>query len=129
MKATDKDSQLSILGVDERINVKDYEKILDEDHLTIDVRSVNEFEICQLPKSVNIPIKELLSGKRDREVTEMAKEKSDRVFLVCRRGNDSQLAVEHLMKVFKDQGLPAPKDIIGGLHSWTKNVDPNFPIY
>jgi adenylyltransferase/sulfurtransferase len=131
MKATDKDSHLSILKPHERISVNEYEQIVlqNEDHLTIDVRSSNEFEICQLGNSVNIPIKQLLSGKHNEEIISSAKGKENRVYLLCRRGNDSQLAVDYLKRIFKERGLPEPKDIIGGLHSWTKNVDANFPIY
>ena len=49
------------------------------------------------------------------------------VYVVCRRGNDSQLVVEILKKHFKD--LNEIKDIIGGLNSWSKDIDPNFPQY
>lgn len=47
------------------------------------------------------------------------------VYIVCRRGNDSQLAARHLkLKLRKNI-----KDIVGGLHAWTKQIDSNFPIY
>lgn len=48
------------------------------------------------------------------------------VFVVCRRGNDSQIAAHHLQKMGSEKTI---KDIIGGLHAWTKQIDPNFPIY
>ena len=131
MKATDKDSHLSLLEAHERITVQEYEEILknDNDHLMIDVRGVNEFEICQLGKSINIPIKEVLAGKRNEEIVSAAKNQKKPVYLLCRRGNDSQLAVAYLRKIFKENNLPEPKDVVGGLHAWTKNVDPEFPIY
>lgn len=47
------------------------------------------------------------------------------LFVICRRGNDSQVAVELLHKL----GFTSAKDIIGGLESWTHNVDPKFPTY
>lgn len=122
MAATDKDSGLNLLDDSERISVENYNK-LDENHLLIDVRSANEFEICKLHNSVNIPIKNLLAGKFDDELkNEMEKKK---VFVVCRRGNDSQLAVRHLSEKLNVKA----KDLIGGLHAWTRNVDENFPIY
>ena len=46
------------------------------------------------------------------------------VYVLCRRGNDSQVAVSLLEK----QGIHA-KDIIGGLSQWTKEIDPEFPDY
>lgn len=46
------------------------------------------------------------------------------VFTVCRRGNDSQLAVNML----KEKGIKA-KDIIGGLNQWSKDIDTSFPSF
>jgi len=58
------------------------------------------------------------------------------VICVCRRGNDSQIAVNK-MKVILDQlqgqgkieGQLEVKDILGGLTAWSKNVDAEFPTY
>lgn len=50
------------------------------------------------------------------------------VFVVCRRGNDSQRAVKLLQDKFSGLSLSF-KDIQGGLHGWAKHVDTNFPIY
>eukprot|EP00897_Mesotaenium_endlicherianum_P002870 jgi/Mesen1/2610/ME000166S01731 len=47
------------------------------------------------------------------------------VYVVCRRGNDSQLAVQKLRQV----GNICAFDITGGLQAWTKFVDPTFPSY
>ena len=56
-----------------------------------------------------------------------------KVFVVCRRGNDSQLAVDLLKKHFSATDnslkLESIKDLIGGLQEWTNSVDPNFPKY
>ena len=50
------------------------------------------------------------------------------VYVVCRRGNDSQLVVEKLRSLLKD--LPVViKDLRGGLHAWASDVDPAFPQY
>jgi len=122
MAATDKDSGLNLLNSNERISVQDYSK-LDDKHLLIDVRSANEFEICKLKNSINIPIKSLLADKIEDDLKREMVLKE--IFIVCRRGNDSQLAVRHLSEKWN---LKA-KDLIGGLHAWTQNVDNNFPIY
>ena len=50
------------------------------------------------------------------------------VFVVCRRGNDSQKAVQKLKAYFANSDIQV-KDIIGGLHAWTNKIDPSFPIY
>ena len=122
MAATDKDSGLNLLEKDQRISVKEYCKNEDS-HILIDVRSANEFEICKLKNSLNIPIKQLLAGKIDESLRNEMNQKE--VFVVCRRGNDSQLAVKYLEDKFNVKS----KDLIGGLHSWTRNVDENFPMY
>jgi adenylyltransferase/sulfurtransferase len=46
---------------------------------------------------------------------------------VCRLGNDSQLAVEALRSV-SDAGHEI-RDLTGGLQSWRKDVDAQFPTY
>lgn len=124
MKASDKDSGLKLLSDDERITVQMLQK-LSKNHTLIDVRSEAEFEICKLENSHNIPIKQLLSGKIDLELMNRMKNGEEDVFVVCRRGNDSQLAVRYLREKFDIKS----KDIIGGLHAWTKEIDENFPIY
>lgn len=127
MKATDKDSHLSLLKPHERITAQDYKSLLDRNipHHLIDVRGANQFEICQLPSSINVPIEDILKNRRD--VAEECREGD--VFVVCRRGNDSQLAVQHLAPLFEERGLSAPRDIVGGLHAWARTVDREFPIY
>lgn len=47
------------------------------------------------------------------------------LYVVCRRGNDSQRAVQYLHKM----GFASARDIIGGLESWAQDADPNFPTY
>ena len=122
MAATDKDSGLNLLDVSERITVEEFSK-LNQNHLLIDVRSANEFEICQLNNSINVPIKSLLADKIDEKLRQEMKQKD--VFVVCRRGNDSQLAVKYLSE---KQSIKS-RDLIGGLHEWAKVVDKNFPVY
>ena len=46
------------------------------------------------------------------------------VVVVCRLGNDSQLAVQ----ILKKAGIAA-KDIIGGYRQWSLLIDNEFPIY
>ena len=50
------------------------------------------------------------------------------VLVICRRGNDSQLAVKTLQE--KLDCFPAIiKDVKGGLTAWTGHIDPDFPKY
>jgi adenylyltransferase and sulfurtransferase len=123
MAASDKDFGLNLLDATERIFVEDYKKIDKNDSLLIDVRSANEFEICQLQNFIKVPIKTLLSDKIDEILKQDMIAKT--VFVVCRRGNESQLAVKYLAEKL---GIKS-KDLVGGLHAWSRCVDNNFPIY
>lgn len=48
------------------------------------------------------------------------------VVVVCRRGNDSQLAVQLLHEMDSNLNI---RDIRGGLHAWARDVDSLFPVY
>ncbi|BBN18879.1 adenylyltransferase and sulfurtransferase [Marchantia polymorpha subsp. ruderalis] len=47
------------------------------------------------------------------------------IYVVCRRGNDSQKAVQFL----RSEGFSSAVDVVGGLESWAKDVDERFPFY
>ena len=47
-------------------------------------------------------------------------------YLICRLGNDSQIAADALRSVIKGGTV---KDLVGGLRAWAVDVDPDFPIY
>ncbi|CCM04692.1 uncharacterized protein FIBRA_06878 [Fibroporia radiculosa] len=53
-------------------------------------------------------------------------ELTEDTYLVCRLGNDSQIAVEALKSVGMKGVI---KDVIGGLRAWAKEVDEMFPVY
>merc|ERR1719431_1302844 len=50
------------------------------------------------------------------------------VFILCRRGNDSQVAVSILKALKLSSGSEAKvghvRDIAGGLHAWANHIDP-----
>jgi len=50
-------------------------------------------------------------------------------YIVCRLGNDSQIAVESLKSVSVDGTAYLVKDVVGGLRAWSREVDPSFPVY
>ncbi|KAG2219854.1 hypothetical protein INT45_000741 [Circinella minor] len=124
--ATDKEASLFVLKPEERINVQQYKKVVEnkESHLLLDVRSPVQFKICSLPNSISIPLDKLesqLPGLRE----QIEKQKAENVYVVCRLGNDSQLAVQMLQKY----GIMNVQDITGGLYKWATDIDTSFPIY
>ncbi|GAB0092503.1 Adenylyltransferase and sulfurtransferase MOCS3 [Sergentomyia squamirostris] len=126
--ANDKDPQLKLLEASERITVKDYKEIVDQGqkHLLVDVRLPNEMEICSLDNSINVSIEDIKSQKIEKIAGDLAMKKLP-IFVVCRRGNDSQRAVKKLREYLPEEIFT--KDIIGGLHAWAKHIDPSFPVY
>lgn len=127
--------KLNLLSADSRISSKEYkEKVVNgEAHILVDVRPAHHFRIVSLPNSINIPLSDLES--RLPEISSAMKEKEEHrgsnassgsnLYVVCRRGNDSQRAVQALHKL----GFTSARDIIGGLESWANDVDPSFPVY
>ncbi|KAG8751758.1 Urmylation protein, partial [Ceratobasidium sp. 428] len=95
----------------------------------IDTRPPTEFEICSIPESINVPLAQLL--KRPKDYLPL---QPSRVYVVCRLGNDSQIAARALREALTEQASDEHKfhrvvDIIGGLRAWTREVDPTFPVY
>jgi adenylyltransferase/sulfurtransferase len=127
--------KLNLLPNESRISSKEYSEIIlnKERHVLVDVRPAHHFKIVSLPNSLNIPFSTLESRlpeissvlKKDEEEQGAVSESSAPLYVVCRRGNDSQRAVQYLHKM----GFTSAKDIVGGLESWAQNVDPNFPTY
>lgn len=61
-KANDKEPNLNLLRKEERISVEEYNRITKIDskpHILIDVRSPEEYQICHLQNSINIPFTQL----------------------------------------------------------------------
>jgi adenylyltransferase/sulfurtransferase len=71
---------------------------------------------------LDVPLKELLSNP-EAYVTDSS---NDGLYVVCRLGNDSQIAAESLRRVTDNLII---KDIIGGVRAWSSQVDPQFPVY
>ncbi|KAJ8678690.1 hypothetical protein QAD02_014477 [Eretmocerus hayati] len=133
-KANDKNPNLDLLDQNDRITVDNYHKLSNvppKSYLLVDVRSNEEFEMCHLEDSINIPLTNLHhTSSLDDLKTEMVKvgPSISQIFVICRRGNDSQKAVKILKNSISDPSIQV-KDIIGGIHAWTHQIDPSFPIY
>ncbi|XP_030556823.1 adenylyltransferase and sulfurtransferase MOCS3 [Drosophila novamexicana] len=127
MNANDKDNAVKLLEPEERINVLDYQKLMKtKPHLLLDVRAPAEFEICQLPDSINAPLAHVLDDSYLQRFAQHLESKELPIFVVCRRGNDSQIAVQHMRTRLPEHSI---RDLEGGLHAWTNQVDQSFPIY
>ncbi|KAH7912310.1 hypothetical protein BJ138DRAFT_803296 [Hygrophoropsis aurantiaca] len=88
----------------------------------IDVRPTIEFGICQLSGSKNVPLPQLLADPN----SHISDDESGQVVIVCRLGNDSQIAADTFRE---SKPNIVVKDVIGGLRAWSREIDPLFPIY
>ncbi|GMG45290.1 unnamed protein product [Aspergillus oryzae var. brunneus] len=113
----------------------------------IDVREKVQFDICSLENSINIPISSILSSAtktaQNNEVANgsnplppwlpadiASSDSIDPIYVVCRLGNDSQIAVKRLKELGLDRGGErVVADIRGGLRAWREQVDPEWPEY
>ncbi|KAK7080767.1 Molybdenum cofactor synthesis protein 3 [Halocaridina rubra] len=129
-KATDKDKGLRVLQKHQRISVMEYKEIVDRKttHILLDVRLPVELEICSLPNAVNIPLKDIKKLENITTIREMLSSlQTQKIYCLCRRGNDSQLAVSALQEEL--QGDYDIRDIVGGLTEWSHKIDSTIPIY
>ncbi|GAA0152489.1 ubiquitin-protein ligase [Lithospermum erythrorhizon] len=127
--------KLNLLPTRARISSKEYSEKIEkgEPHVLVDVRPAHHYNIVSLPNSINIPLSSLEKSLPDlptalREEVEnksLVNGSGASLYVICRRGNDSQRAVEQLHKL----GYTTAKDIIGGLESWATDIDPTFPTY
>lgn len=101
------------------------------DHVLLDVRELVEFEICCIHGSFHVPLKEIPS--RMNELKDRIFSNADNgekqqllpVVVICRRGNDSQIA----LRLLKSHGVEEVKDVRGGLNAWSLTVDHSLPFY
>ncbi|RLM54224.1 hypothetical protein C2845_PM10G03900 [Panicum miliaceum] len=124
---------VNLLPENARITSRDYKRLVDngEPHLLLDVRPTHHFQIASISPSMNIPLSMLeeklptLKTSLKETVAASASGKEPALVVLCRRGNDSQRAVQLL----RENGFASAKDIIGGLQAWGQDVDPDFPVY
>ncbi|KAG8812186.1 Urmylation protein [Serendipita sp. 401] len=108
----------------------------------LDVRSPAEFSICHLQNSISerlqccilctadymrtdVPLSELLHDPKSQIPPE------GDIIVVCRLGNDSQIAAKALQEVARTNAMDTRTivDMVGGLRAWSRDVDPDFPVY
>jgi adenylyltransferase/sulfurtransferase len=113
--------------------------------LLLDVREEVQYQICALPHSINVPLKDLTAKPKaggESKMAEVLQKASGRpICVICRRGVDSVTATHRLMQ-YVDGQTSGPQDAVGGakgnrqiynvdggLNEWRRLVDPAFPIY
>ena len=78
--------------------------------------------MSETPSSpTDVPLQDIVANPADHA-------SGPETYVVCRLGNDSQIAAEALRSVQRDPTFVI-KDLVGGLRAWSRSVDPHFPVY
>ncbi|GMM58785.1 Uba4 protein [Maudiozyma humilis] len=118
---------------EERITVQqfdnEYLKVTSPGCILLDVRPEHHYQISHLPNTYNITVKSLrnMDGSLDelqKHIPSVSKD-SD-IVVLCRFGNDSQLATRLLKDDF---GINNVKDVQGGFFKYIDDIDPSIPKY
>lgn len=130
--SNDKPSALQLVSAEKHIEIDAYARDIyhqKKKHILLDVRPSLHYDICAVQPSVNIPLSEIDS--RVEEIKKMVEDSKDEngnpssLYVICRRGNDSQRAVVKLESL----GITNTFNVTGGVAAWHHKVDPEFPIY
>lgn len=120
---------VNVLPADYRISASEFARLpRDASNVLIDTRDETQYAICALRGSINVPwtsnveawtAKARQSGALDEDWRQK--------YIVCRNGNDSQLAAQAIMELTGYAGIV--KDIRGGFRAWREEVDNSWPDY
>ncbi|KRZ78957.1 Adenylyltransferase and sulfurtransferase MOCS3 [Trichinella papuae] len=127
-KACDLAHQISCLPEKDRVTVQHISHLMKTDKCWfIDCRLPHQYEIAHFETAINVPLDIIVRGN-SAELKEKLIELPEDVFVICNRGNQSQMAVKELRKKLNDDCRWNFKDVIGGYLAWAKEIDPTFPF-
>lgn len=86
--------------------------------LLLDVRQDWETRLCRLEHAIHIPIEEI-----ELRVEELARD--DEIVVYCHQGVRSAAVAEYLTSL----GFQNVRNLVGGLDSWARSVDPTMRRY
>ena len=135
-----------LIPEEQRVSATEYQRIRSDptskSHLLIDVREKPHFDLAHLKSSINMPFSEVrrdplkcledIYANADRK---SALDGSAPIYLICRLGNDSQVAMNELREAARNSSSdsrashPFVADVRGGLDAWRCEVDLGFPDF
>jgi adenylyltransferase/sulfurtransferase len=100
----------------------------------INVRPEHELLTGQFENFFHLPMNRLLYNQNDEQLRDELQtniENNQQIVIVCRRGNDSQIAVRRLKELLSDiDNIDEKlKDLEGGFQAWHTDIDSSFPLY
>ncbi|MED3623526.1 hypothetical protein G4Z05_15310 [Bacillus thermocopriae] len=85
---------------------------MNEKIVVLDVREEAEYAFCHIPNAISIPL-----GELEARLSELNKE--DKIYVVCRTGNRSDLAAQKLA----EKGFVDVINVVPGMSAWTGKTD------
>ena len=107
------------------MTVKELKELIDsgaKDFVLLDVRNPNEYQICQIPGSVLVPLPDIEHGAGVAKVKELLN--GHRLIAHCKMGGRSAKA----LGILKEAGIEGI-NVKGGITAWSEEVDPSVPQY
>jgi len=104
-----------------QITAKELKASLDSgasNDVLLDVREPWEFFTCHLENSTHIPMGKLWHGYQQLDATR-------RIVVICHHGVRSERVCVYLAQ----HGYSQVVNLQGGLHAWSREVDPDMPTY
>jgi adenylyltransferase/sulfurtransferase len=89
-----------------------------EPPIVVDVRTLQEWQICRLDHARLIPLNDLPS-----RINEL--DSSEEIVFMCKLGRRGALATSQA----RDAGFSNARNLRGGITAWARDVDPEVPIY
>lgn len=86
----------------------------------LDCRGEDEHELCRIEPCILIPMDEL-----DEKLELLEGHEDDKVVVYCRTGRRSLNVAAGL----RARGFAHAKSMAGGIHAWSREVDPSIPQY
>ena len=111
------------------ISCEEYDSIRrkGEDHILLDVRVQEQFDLCSLPGALNVPLDSLAT--KIKELSTIC-DGHKTIYCICRRGVASIAATNMLATVAQEYpNICSVKNIVGGYNAWRSKVDRTFPNY
>jgi adenylyltransferase/sulfurtransferase len=102
------------------------------DHVLIDVREKEHFDMSHLDGAVNLPLSRV-TAYRGQDIEGLLPggiPPRKNVYTICHRGNDSQIVAERLktLSLTEQDEREFIGDIEGGMLAWKARVDPTIPL-
>lgn len=91
----------------------------------IDCREVHELEKARLPGFLNLPMGEYDSWADDFEQGRLSLEKNKETIVMCHHGVRSA----NFCSFLAQQGFTNVRNLIGGIDSYSRKIDPSVPAY